>query len=187
MDWNDTPEQAAFRDQVRSVIEQRLPARYQALAEGAHEGERQWEFDRKSEDPEARQAANDWAAALSEQGWVAPHWPSEYGGAGLSVTEQFVFRQEMAEHAAPAVGGSGVSLLGPTLIVHGTEEQRQKYLPPILAQTSRRSRRVPSAMAMSGWSTGKRSGSQERMQQTRSSLSCEPSPTRRSTEASLSS
>ncbi len=133
MDWNDTPEQAAFRDQVRAVIEQRLPPRYQALAQSAHEGERQWEFDRKSEDPEARQAASDWATALSEQGWVAPHWPSEYGGAGLSVTEQFVFRQEMAEHAAPAVGGSGVSLLGPTLIVHGTEEQRQKYLPPILA------------------------------------------------------
>lgn len=68
MDWNDTPEQAAFRDEVRAVIEQRLPSRYQALAEHAHEGERQWEFDRKSEDPEARQAASEWATALSEQG-----------------------------------------------------------------------------------------------------------------------
>ena len=133
MDWNDNEEQAAFREQVRAVIAERLPARYRALAEHAHEGERQWEFDRKADDPEARQAAAEWAAALSERGWVAPHWPTEYGGAGLTVEEQFVFRQEMAEASAPAVGGSGVSLLGPTLIVHGTDEQKAKYLPPILA------------------------------------------------------
>ena len=133
MDWNDSDEQQAFREQVRSVIATRLPARYRALAEQAHEGERQWEFDRKADDPEARQAASQWAAALSERGWVAPHWPTEYGGGGMTVAEQFIFRQEMAEAAAPAVGGSGVSLLGPTLIVHGTEEQRSRYLPPILA------------------------------------------------------
>ena len=133
MDWNDSDEQRAFREQVRTVIAERLPARYRALAERSHEGERQWEFDRKADDPEARKAAAEWAAALSERGWVAPHWPTEYGGGGMSVAEQFIFSQEMAEAAAPAVGGSGVSLLGPTLIVHGTEEQRKKYLPPILA------------------------------------------------------
>jgi alkylation response protein AidB-like acyl-CoA dehydrogenase len=133
MDWNDNAEQLAFREEVRTVIAERLPARYRAFAEHAHEGERQWEFDRKADDPEARQAASEWANALAERGWVAPHWPTEYGGGGMTVAEQFIFRQEMAEAAAPAVGGSGVSLLGPTLIVHGTEEQRKKYLPPILA------------------------------------------------------
>ena len=133
MDWNDDVEQLAFREQVRAVIAERLPARYRALAEQAHEGERQWEFDRKADAPEAREAASEWAAALSERGWVAPHWPREYGGGGLTVAEQFIFRQEMAEAAAPAVGGSGVSLLGPTLIVHGTDDQKLKYLPPILA------------------------------------------------------
>ncbi len=133
MDWNDNDEQRAFREQVRTVIAERLPARYRTLAEHAHEGERQWEFDRKADDPEAREAAAEWAAALSERGWVAPHWPTEYGGGGMTVAEQFVFRQEMAEASAPAVGGSGVSLLGPTLIVHGTDEQKAKYLPPILA------------------------------------------------------
>ncbi|MDA0351286.1 MAG: acyl-CoA dehydrogenase family protein [Chloroflexi bacterium] len=133
MDWNDNADQLAFRAQVRAVIAEHLPARYRALAEHAHEGERQWEFDRKADDPEARQAASEWAGALAARHWVAPHWPAEYGGGGMTVAEQFIFRQEMAEAAAPAVGGSGVSLLGPTLIVHGTEEQRKKYLPPILA------------------------------------------------------
>jgi alkylation response protein AidB-like acyl-CoA dehydrogenase len=133
MDWNDNDEQAAFRREVRALIQQRLPARYRRLAGAAHEGERQWEFDRKAGDPEAQRAAADWATALSERGWVAPHWPAAYGGGGLSVVEQFIFRQEMAEAAAPGVGGSGVSLLGPTLIVHGTDDQKTKYLPPILA------------------------------------------------------
>ncbi len=134
MDWNDTPEQAAFRTEVVQLIEQKLPERYQRIAKEQGGAEhRQWEFDRKSEDPVARDAANGWTAALAERGWVAPQWPKEYGGGGLSPMEQFILKQEIAQAAAPVVGGSGVSLLGPTLIVHGTDEQKQKYLPPILA------------------------------------------------------
>jgi alkylation response protein AidB-like acyl-CoA dehydrogenase len=133
MDWNDSPEQAAFRAEVRQLLAARLPERYKRMAAEGGPGERQWEFDRKSEDPAARQAAADWAAALREHGWIAPQWPKEYGGAGLSAMEQFVLNQELARAGTPGAGGSGVSLLGPTLIVHGTEEQRLKYLPPILA------------------------------------------------------
>ena len=133
MDWSDSPEQAAFRAQVRELIGERLPPRYRALAEQAHRGERVWEFDRKAEDAGAREAAVEWAAALSERGWVAPHWPRQYGGAGLTPMEQFIFNQEMAEAGAPTVGGSGVSLLGPTLIVHGTDQQKQEQLPKILS------------------------------------------------------
>jgi alkylation response protein AidB-like acyl-CoA dehydrogenase len=132
MDWRDTPEQAAFRTQVRDTIETRLPARYRALAAAGEVEQRAWEFDRKSEDPAFRQAAADWHRALGDHGWVAPHWPKEYGGAGLSSMEQFILNQEIARAGAPTVGGSGVSLLGPTLIVHGTEAQRRRYLPPIL-------------------------------------------------------
>ncbi|MFN8639122.1 MAG: acyl-CoA dehydrogenase family protein [Dehalococcoidia bacterium] len=62
-----------------------------------------------------------------------PHWPKQYGGAGLTVMEQFIFNQEMTEANAPAVGGMGVSMLGPTLIVHGTDEQKQEHLPRILS------------------------------------------------------
>ena len=135
MDWDDTPEQAAFRTEVRQLIEDRLPPLYRRMSEaGIDEGyEGGWIADRKSEDTERRAAASSWTAAVSEKGWFAPHWPVEYGGAGLSPNEQFVYNQELALAGAPRVGGSGVGLLGPTLIVHGTEEQRARYLPAILS------------------------------------------------------
>jgi alkylation response protein AidB-like acyl-CoA dehydrogenase len=132
VNWNDSPEQAEFRARVRTLIDARLPARYKDAAARGGPGERAWETDRKATG-EARQAAIDWHAALAEQGWVAPHWPKEYGGGGMTPMEQFVLNQEMAAAGAPAVGGSGVAMLGPTLILHGSEEQRKKYLPPILA------------------------------------------------------
>ena len=129
MAWDDSPEQAAFRAEVRGVIEGELPERYRR-AEGP--GERAWEFDRKSDDPVAREAAGQWLRALTARKWVAPQWPAEFGGGGLSPIEQFILNQEMSRAGAPGVGGGGVSLLGPTLIVHGSEEQKAKYLPAIL-------------------------------------------------------
>jgi len=132
VDWNDSTEQAAFRKEVRDLIAQRLPARYRSAGGGGlFEGG--WQSDRKSNDPAAREAAETWASALAEKGWIAPHWPKQYGGAGLTTMEQFIFNQEMAEANAPAVGGMGVSMLGPTLIVHGTEEQKAEHLPKILS------------------------------------------------------
>ena len=133
MDWNDSPEQAEFRAAVRQLIEEKLPERYRRAAATGGPGERMWEFDRKSPDPEARKAAVDWHAALAERGWVAPHWPREFGGGGMSAMEQFVLNQEFAAAGVPGVGGSGLAMLGPTLILHGTDEQKKKYLPPILA------------------------------------------------------
>jgi alkylation response protein AidB-like acyl-CoA dehydrogenase len=132
MDWSDTPDQAQFRARVRSLIDERLPQRYRELAKETFAGERQWEYDRKSDVDEARQSAQEWAKALSEHNWVAPHWPAEYGGGGLKAMEQFIFNQEMAETGAPTVGGSAVGLFGPTLVLHGTDEQKEKFLPPIV-------------------------------------------------------
>ena len=134
MDWNDTTEQAHFRSEVREVIANGLPDRYRRMAvERGGPGERQWEFDRKASDPSARAAAEAWHGALYERRWVAPHWPAEFGGGGLSPMEQFILNQEIARAGAPPVGGSGVGMLGPTLILHGTDEQRARHLPPILA------------------------------------------------------
>jgi hypothetical protein len=126
MDWNDTPEQAAFRAEVQDLIDKGLPEAYQG-------GKGEWVQDRKSEDPTKRGAAKAWQAALADKGWIAPHWPQEYGGAGLSPLEQFIFKQEMTQAGAPAVGGQGVSQLGPTIIVHGTDEQKAEHLPKILS------------------------------------------------------
>lgn len=129
MDWNDTVEQSVFRNQIRRVIDAELPTRYK---EGKGPPERTWEFDRKDPNLDAQTAASDWHLSLSSHGWIAPQWPVEYGGAGLSAMEQFILNQELAGAGAPSVGGSGVSMLGPTLIVHGTEAQKLEYLPEIL-------------------------------------------------------
>ena len=131
MDWNDTEEQAAFRAEVRDLIGSKLPARYANPGDQSFEGG--WDADRTSGDAEREGAAKEWAGALAERGWIAPHWPEEYGGAGLSPMEQFIYRMEMAEARAPSVGGSGVQMLGPMLIVHGTDEQKQEHLSGILS------------------------------------------------------
>ncbi len=133
MDWGDSAEQASFRAQVREFVSERLPDFYReahARRSGLDGG---WQANRVSDDPVESGAARDWARALAENGWVAPNWPVEYGGAGLSVWEQFIFKQEMAELGAPAVGGQGVTQIGPTVIVHGNEEQKEKYLSGILS------------------------------------------------------
>ncbi len=132
MDWADTPEQATFRTEVRTVIEGNLPERYRKQAETG-EGFGSYGEDRVSENADHRQAANDWSGALSDHGWIAPHWPKEYGGAGLSPMEQFIFNQEMASHGAPNVGGSGVGMLGPVLIIQGSDEQKEQHLSGILS------------------------------------------------------
>ncbi|MBM4415264.1 MAG: hypothetical protein FJ035_03195 [Chloroflexi bacterium] len=138
MDWNDNAEQAAFRQQVADFIRERLPAEYRRRAEatddeGGGEGLFAWYADRVSERQVDRDAAKQWADALAERGWIAPHWPKEYGGASLTTMEQFIFGEEMAKAKAPMVGGSGVMLLGPTVLVHGSEAQKAKYLGRILS------------------------------------------------------
>ena len=135
MDWNDSPQQAEFRAGVRQLIAEKLPARYRGSegVEGDGDGV-EWMVDRRSKDPDAQAAAAEWAKAISERGWIAPHWPVEYGGAGLSPIEQMIYNQEMAMAAAPRrVGGQGVSQFGPTLVVHGTPEQKKEHIPKILA------------------------------------------------------
>ncbi|HJM88116.1 MAG TPA: acyl-CoA dehydrogenase family protein [Dehalococcoidia bacterium] len=125
MDWLDSPEQAAFRAEVKELIETKLPERYQ-------QGLGSWDEDRVSEDAAIRQASQDWGDALSERGWFAPQWPKEYGGGGLTPMEQFIFSQEMSMADAPRVGGQGTGQLGATLIVHGSDEQKTEHLSKIL-------------------------------------------------------
>jgi alkylation response protein AidB-like acyl-CoA dehydrogenase len=133
MDWSDTAEQATFRTEVRDLITSGLPERYRAMAASGDGGFGSWQEDRVSENDAHRKDASDWAAALSEKGWVAPHWPEEYGGASMGAMEQFIFNQEMAASGAPNVGGSAVSMLGPVLIIHGTDQQKAEHLPKILS------------------------------------------------------
>ena len=70
---------------------------------------------------------------LADRGWIAPAWPKEYGGLGASIYEQMVFNEEFGYFGAPDTGtrGFGVGMIGPTLIIHGNEEQKKRYLPRI--------------------------------------------------------
>lgn len=74
-----------------------------------------------------------WQRTLAAAGWVGLHWPREYGGRGASVIENYIFQEEMAAARAPEiVNRIGVNLVGPTLIAHGTEAQKRRFLPKIL-------------------------------------------------------
>ncbi|MBK9613069.1 acyl-CoA dehydrogenase family protein [Candidatus Amarobacter glycogenicus] len=70
---------------------------------------------------------------LAQRGWIAPAWPKEYGGLGASIYEQMVFNEEFGYWGAPDTGtrGFGVGMIGPTIIIHGNEEQKKNYLPKI--------------------------------------------------------
>ncbi|HRC87335.1 MAG: acyl-CoA dehydrogenase family protein [Dehalococcoidia bacterium] len=132
MEWNDSEQQAAFREDVRSFLRTRLPAYYQDHESRRHENsglENDWQQDLHNGTPEQQAAAKEWAVALSEKGWGQPHWPAEYGGASLSPFDQFILKQEFALAEAPEIGGS---LVGSTLLVHGTEEQKERFLKPTL-------------------------------------------------------
>jgi alkylation response protein AidB-like acyl-CoA dehydrogenase len=82
---------------------------------------------------EAFEEAKVFNSKLAERGWIAPAWPTEYGGLGASIYEQMVFNEEFGYHGAPDTGtrGFGVGMIGPTLIIHGSEEQKKHYLPKI--------------------------------------------------------
>jgi len=137
MEWRDTNEEADFRKEVKSFIEKRFPKGYKPDLESEQSLEPEdvygynWAADRRSNDPKRRNGAAEWAALLAERGWIAPSWPREYGGAELSVTEEFILQEEMMRAGVPTVNGIGVALLGPTLLEFGSTEQKRRHLPAI--------------------------------------------------------
>ncbi|MGE8640760.1 MAG: acyl-CoA dehydrogenase family protein, partial [Achromobacter sp.] len=118
MDLEFTPEENAFRDEVRAFLATKLPRR---LSDKVGQGKLL-----------ARADMVEWHAILNQQGWLASHWPVEYGGTGWSATQKFIFDNECALAAAPRIVPFGLSMLGPVLIKYGTEAQRKYWLPRIL-------------------------------------------------------
>src|SRR5687767_13244809 len=115
----DNERETAWRQEVRSFIQAEAPAIF------GKDGEEEVEnalFGRLG-------AVKAWRDKVAERGWVAPAWPKAYGGAEMSVVDQFIINEEFSEAGVPAnVGGFGVMMLGPTLIEHGTEEQKAEHL-----------------------------------------------------------
>ncbi|MGH2608990.1 MAG: acyl-CoA dehydrogenase family protein [Tepidiformaceae bacterium] len=119
MDFNDSPDQAVWRDEVRAFLKAERPTSMEGLSpQEMMQG--------------GRERFREWRKKLSAKGWVAPAWPKEYGGAGLSVMEQFIMNEEFAEARAMGGGGMGTSMIGPTIIIHGNEEQKKEHLGAIL-------------------------------------------------------
>jgi alkylation response protein AidB-like acyl-CoA dehydrogenase len=119
MDFRDTAAEASWRQEVRTFIQRELPD----AARGPQFGE---------EDDQREEAMREWRRRVAAKGWIAPHWPTEYGGADMSAKDQFIMNEEFAEAEAPNVGGFGVMMIGPTLIAHGSDEQKQRFLPAIV-------------------------------------------------------
>src|SRR5262245_50577112 len=80
--------------------------------------------------PDDAAALRAWQRALHSGRWVGVHWPVEYGGRGASVTQVAIYNEELARAGAPPLlGRAGVTLVGPTLLAHGTDEQRSRWMP----------------------------------------------------------
>ena len=119
MDLNFTPEENAFREEVRAFIAQKLPGDVKRKV---------LEHRRLQKNDVCR-----WHKALYERGWIAPNWPVEHGGAGWNAVQRHIFDEEAAAEGAPRLSPFGLNMIGPVLIAFGTEQQKRRYLPPILS------------------------------------------------------
>ncbi|QIK40273.1 acyl-CoA dehydrogenase family protein [Pontivivens nitratireducens] len=121
MNLDFTPEQDAFRAEVRAWLDENLSSR---LADKVRTSKHL-----------SKQDMEDWHAKLHARGWLANHWPEEYGGPGWGPVEKFIFEDECAMANAPRIVPFGVSMLGPVLLKYGSDEQKAHYLPRILDGT----------------------------------------------------
>jgi alkylation response protein AidB-like acyl-CoA dehydrogenase len=123
MDLSYPAEAEEFRAEIRQWLEDHLPEGWGTPERTMNKSER-------------RDFANAWAEQLHEGGWICASWPAEYGGKGLSLLQQVVLHEEFARVQAPLRADFfGDTLVGPTLLQWGTEEQKREFIPRILAGT----------------------------------------------------
>lgn len=121
MDLNFTAEEIAFRDDVRRFIAENFDAEMRAAMARTRTGYI------------AKHLHIRWQQRLNEKGWLAPNWPQEYGGPGWTAVQRYIYDQEMMSAGAPIVVPFGPRMLAPVIMKFGTEAQKKKYLPDILA------------------------------------------------------
>lgn len=112
----DSPQDAAFRAEVRAWLEANMPKALRGRTARPHPPE-----------------ILPWYRALSKRGWIAPHWPREYGGMGATLSQQIILGEEMARLSAPHLPVQGVNHLGPILIKYGTPAQKAQHMPKIIS------------------------------------------------------
>ncbi|HTM49159.1 MAG TPA: acyl-CoA dehydrogenase [Bryobacteraceae bacterium] len=122
MDLTLTPQETAFRDDLRAWLAGNIPRNWVAALAALHDRRDHFEYLRA------------WQRKVYEGGWAGVSWPKEYGGRGATFMEQVLFTEEMARAGAPQMPGIlGLALIGPTLINFGTDEQKRRFLPKILS------------------------------------------------------
>jgi alkylation response protein AidB-like acyl-CoA dehydrogenase len=122
MDFDFTPEQEAFRKEVRAWLETNLPDDLRGKA-----------FASSRADVEEVKKLRAWQKTMAEAGYVGLDWPREFGGRGATIVEMVILYQEMARAESPQIlNRGGVSMLGPTLMKYGTQAQQQRFLRKIL-------------------------------------------------------
>ena len=120
MDLRDTPDEARFRAEVRDWIQENLPDELRGHRGGAS----------RFEGPALRA----WSRSLSDAGYAGLTWPEEYGGRGAPYSYQAILYEEMARaESPPHIGVIGLGMAGPTIMAHGSEEQKARYLAKILS------------------------------------------------------
>jgi acyl-CoA dehydrogenase len=121
MDFNDTPQEAEFRARCRAWLEKNAEPLDPNETAPNPLGER--------EDAATIQAAKDWQAKKFDEGWAVLTWPKEYGGQGLGRMEQVIWNQEEAKFKTPPnIYTIGHGMLGPTIMAHGTDAQKERYI-----------------------------------------------------------
>jgi alkylation response protein AidB-like acyl-CoA dehydrogenase len=121
MDLDFSPQELAFRDEVRTFLAAKLPAR---VLDGAKMSTTVFV------EPEVGQS---WNAVLNEQGWLGYQWPTEVGGTGWTPTQRYIFEKECAIAGAPNLTGLALKLVAPVIWHFGTQSQKDYYLPRILS------------------------------------------------------
>lgn len=123
MDFRDSPQEAEFRGEVRAWLREHLPAGWLDSPDP-----------RPTDPKEGEKLRRWWQRELFEGGWAGLAWPKEYGGRGATLVEQVIFNEEAARARAPEpINIIGLYMAGPTIIHWGTEEQKRRYLQPLLS------------------------------------------------------
>ena len=128
MDFDDTPEEAAFREEARAWLSTHAQPRTAASAPPATLTDA---F--SAEEQEHVRRSKEWQATLYDGGWAGITWPKEYGGRGASPMQAAIFAPEQGRFDVPgSIFSQGIGMAGPALMAHGSDDQKERFLPPML-------------------------------------------------------
>ena len=127
MDFDDTPEEAAFRAEARAWLDAHASVSDSAFGSVSLFSEHD------DDEAELVARAKAWQRELADGGWAAVHWPEEYGGRDAGIVQAMIFDEEVGRYDVPLrVTAIGIAMIGPTLIAHGSVDQKRRHLAPML-------------------------------------------------------